>query len=138
MFPSKEDALEFLESCDLDEARIELLIDLGRIREAAGVHAKNGDMLGAVQVLTAPTTHSVDHVRPMIEYLLTGLRRGLTLGMIPKSSPSTSKLLGYADRLDKSVMTEQEVDEVSSFRSLDRWVSHLAPPACNIQSDRTC
>ena len=40
MFPSKEDALEFLEEYGMDEAHIKLLIELGRIPEAAGIHAK--------------------------------------------------------------------------------------------------
>lgn len=138
MFPSEEDALEFLEDYNLDEARIKLLIDLGRIREAAGVHAKNGDMLKAVQVLNAPATYSVDHVRPTIGYLLTALRRGLTLEVLPIDNPIIPKLLGYANRLDKSAMTEQEVDEVSSFYPFDWWVSYLTPPACDVQSDPTC
>ena len=104
--------MKFLEEYDLDEARVELLIDLGRILKAAAVHAKNGDMLKAVRLLSAPATYSVDHVRPTIEYLLIGLRRGLTLGVPPISSPVVSKLLVWADQLDKSAMTEQEVDEV--------------------------
>ena len=132
LFPSEEDALRFLEDYDLDEARIELLIDLDRILEAAGIHAKNGDMLKAVILLSAPATYSADHVRPTIEYLLMGLRRGLTLGVLPTSSPAVSRLLVHADRLDKSAMTEQEVDEVGlSFYSVSG--SHiLAPPACNV------
>ena len=117
---------------DLDEARVKLLIDLGRILEAAGVHAQNGNMLKAVEILAVPATYSVDHVRPTIEYLLTGLRRSLTLGILPASSPIASKLLARTDRLEKSAMTAQEVDEVSPSRTLDRRVLHPAPLACNV------
>ena len=74
LFPSKEDALEFLEEYGMDEARIKLLIELGRIPEAAGIHAKNGDVLKAIEMLSAPTVHGVDHVRLMIEHLLAGLQ----------------------------------------------------------------
>jgi hypothetical protein len=121
LFPakSKEDALRFLENHGLDEARVELLIDLGRIPEAAEILAKRGNMLKAVEILSAPATYSVDHVRPMIEYLLTGLRRGLTLGVLPISSPIASKLLVRAGRLDKSAMTKKEADEVSPSHPFD-------------------
>ena len=137
MFPSKDDALEFLEEYGLDEARIELLIELGRIPEAAEIHVKNGDVLKAVEMLSMPAAHGVDHVRPMIEYLLTGLRRGLTLGVLPSSSPVTSKLLVLADRLDKTAMTAQEVDEVSLSHQLNLWASPLTFLVCDVQSNRT-
>ena len=133
MFPSEEDALKFLEKRrDLDEARIKLLMDLGRVLEAAGVHASNGDMLKAVRLLSAPATYSVDHIRPTIEYLLTGLRRGLILGVLPKSNPITVELLGRADQLDKSAMTEQEVDEVSFSINSVGGSYILEPLACNV------
>jgi hypothetical protein len=127
-----EDALVFLENhTHLDNAHVKLLIDLGRILEAARIHARNGDMLKAVEVLT-PFAHSADHVRPMIEYLLTGLRRGLIFGAIPKSGFIASKLLALADLLEKSAMTEQEIEEVSPSHSFDRWFYILVPPACNV------
>ena len=113
MFPSQEDALKFLEDQNLDEARAKLLQELGRIPEAAAIHAKNGDMLKALKVLSAPASCSVDHARQMIEYLLTGLRRSLTLGAPPASSLIASGLLLHAARLDKSIMTKQETDEAS-------------------------
>jgi hypothetical protein len=138
LFPSKGDALEFLENQDLDEARVELLTDMGRIRDAAGVHAKNGNMLKAVELLNAPATYNADYVRPTIEYLLTGLRRALTIGVLPISSPIASKLLVRADRLDKSAMTKQEVNEVSASRSFNwRALDTLAPPVCDVRSDPT-
>ena len=111
MFSSEEDALEFLEDYDLDEARAEMLKESGRVLESARVHAKEGDMLKAVETLIASDVRSVDHVRPTIEYLLTGLWRGLTFGMLPSSTPIVSELLGFAGRLDRSAMTQQEVDE---------------------------
>ena len=132
MFPSKEDALEFLDNHNLDEARIKLLVDLGRILEAAKIHAKNGDMLKAVEILSAHATHRVSYVRPTIEYLLTGLRRGLTLGVLPTSSSTASKLLARAGRLDKNAITEQELDEVSPPYPFNLRLSHPGPPACDV------
>jgi len=120
-----------LEECDLDEARVKLLIELGRVPKAAGIRAKNGDMLGAVEILTA-SAHGVGHMRLTIGYLLTGLWRSLTLGVIPTSNPIASKLLALADRLEKSAMTEQEVDEVCLSHPFNRRVLHLAPPACDV------
>jgi len=107
----------------LDNARVELLMDLGRILEAAQIHAKNGNMLKAGRLLSEPATYSVDHARPMIDYLLTGLRQSLTLGVVPASSPTASKLLGLADRLDKTIMTEQEIDEVNPSHPFNRRAS---------------
>ena len=109
LFPSEEDALEFLEDYDLDEARLKLLMELGRVLKAAGIHAKKGNLLRAIELLTA--TPRADHVRPTIEYLLAGLRRNIALGVLPNSNPTALKLLAYADRLDKSAMTEQEINE---------------------------
>ena len=103
----------------LDDADVTLLIDSGRIREAAEIHARNGNMLEAVEILTA-SSRGVDHVRPTIEYLLTGLRQGLTFGVLPTPSSITSRLLVIADQLDKSAMTEGEIDEVSPSHSFNR------------------
>ena len=131
MFSSKEDALKFLEKRDLDEARIKLLIELNRIVEAAGIHAKNGDMLKAVQTLSAPAIRSVDYVRPTIEYLLAGLWRSLTIGMLATPNTIASKLLARKDALEKSAMTGQEVDEVSPPHSFNQRLTP-APPACDV------
>lgn len=137
MFPSGEDALKFLEDYDLDEARVSLLEELGRILEAADIHAKNGDILKAAEILTASATHNVDHVRPAIEFILTGLRRDLTLGVLPTYHSVVSDLLWFADRLDKSAMMEQEVDEVSLSHPSNLQVLHPVPLVCNVSSDPT-
>jgi hypothetical protein len=65
LFSSDEDALEFLEDYDMDEARAEMLKESGRDLESAGIHAKEGDMLKAVEILTASEVQSADHARPM-------------------------------------------------------------------------
>lgn len=108
----------------LYNARVELLIGFGRILEAAAICAENGNMLKAVKILSAPATYSVDHARPMIDYLLTGLRKSLTLGVVPAFSPTASKLLEHTDRLDKTIMTEPEIDEVNHFHPFNRRASH--------------
>jgi len=122
LFSSEEDPLEFLEDYGLDEARVKLLEELGRIPEAADIHAQNGDILKAVGMLTASAVHNSDHVRPAIKLVLAGLRRDLTLGALPTPNPITPKLLGFANRLDKGVMTKRDIDEVSSFHPFN-WPS---------------
>jgi len=112
LFSSEEDPLEFLEDYGLDEARVKLLEELGRIPEAAEIHAQNGDILKAVGLLTASAVHNVDHAQLAIKFVLAGLRRDLTLGALPTPNHIVSKLLGFANRLDKSVMTE-DIDEAS-------------------------
>jgi len=109
-----EDALEFLEDYDMDEARAKVLIQLGRISDAAQIHAKNGDMLKAAETLDTSTIRSTENLRLMAKCIITGLRRSLTLGVVPKSGSIASKLLVLADRLDKNAMKEQEVHEVSA------------------------
>ena len=132
MFRTDEDALEFLDDYDLDEARAKMLKESGNILESARIHAKKGDMLKAVETLTASTILGVDRVRPTIEYLLTGLRRGLTLEMLPTSAPAVPGLLGFVDRLDRSAMTEQEANEVSfPIHSGDKSDT-LPSPACDV------
>ena len=113
MFPSAEDALKFLEVHNLGEARIKLLEELGRVFEAADIHVKNGDILKAVEILTTSATHNIDLVRRVIDFILAEIWRDLTLGVLPTPNSVVSELLRFADRLDKSAMTEQEIDEVS-------------------------
>jgi hypothetical protein len=133
LFSSEEDALEFLKDYDLDDARVELLIKLDRILEAADIPARNGDMLKAVDILSASAAHSVDHARQMSKYLLTGLQRGFTLGVVPKRSSVASKLLALTDRLDKSAITKQEVNEVSPLDPFTQRISRLSTsPACDV------
>lgn len=98
---------------------MKLLVQLDRIPEAAEVYAKNWDMLKAVELLTTHDNHGVDYVRRTIEYLLTGLRRGLTLGVLPTSSPTVPKLLSFTGRLNKGVMTKRELDEVNLSHQFD-------------------
>jgi len=107
--------------------------------EVADIHAKNRDVLGAVEILiTSQAARSADYVQlSTIECILTGLRRSLTLGVPPASSPTASKLLAYADKLDNGAMTEQEVDEVSPSHPFNLQVLYLAPPARNVSSDPT-
>ena len=116
----------FLQDYDLDEARAKLLEKLDKVLEAADIHAKSGNTLKAVEMLTTPDTHSVDHMRRAIEYLLTGLRQDLTLGVLPTTNLTSVKLLRLAERLDKSAMTEQEVNEVRSFHSSSPRALHLS------------
>ena len=131
MFDSEDDALELLEDYGLDEARVKLLGQLGRVPEAAAIRAKNGDMMKAVEMLTASAARSVDHVRPAIEYLLTGLRQGLSFGVSPTSSLVVSRLLALAERLQKRVMKKREVDEVRPVHSISGSYAS-APLACNV------
>jgi hypothetical protein len=113
LFSSEEDAIEFLEDYDMDEARAQMLKESGRVLESAEVHANEGDLLKAVETLTASAVHNDTHVRPTIEYLLAGLWRGLTFGVPPTSTPIVSELLVFASKLDRRAMTKQEVEEAS-------------------------
>ena len=117
MFDSNEDALKFLENKGLEEAHIQLLAELGKVLELSAIHAKNGHMLKAAEVLNASTARGTEHVRQMTKYLLVGLRQGFTIGIGPSeldASPTLSRLLELTDQLDKSAMAEKVSNEVSS------------------------
>ena len=109
-----------MEDYDLDEARAEVLKVSGRVLESAVIHAEEGNMLKAVETLTSSDTHSPDHARPTIKYLLAGLWQGLTLGVSPSSTPIVSELLGLADRLDRNAMKEKQIAEVRPSCSFNR------------------
>lgn len=101
----------------MDDARAKMLKESGRVLESAEIHANEGDMLKAVETLTDSAVHNGEHARTTIEYLLAGLWRGLTFGVLPTSTPIVSELLALASKLDRRAMTKQEVDEVSHFHS---------------------
>lgn len=110
--------MEFLSNQGLDETLAKLLEELGRNLEAAEVHARNGAVLKAVEILF--TSRNVGHTRRMIEYLLAGLRQGFTFGITPSSISSTvSGLLEFGEQLDHGTMTKQEVDEASHSNSFN-------------------
>ena len=130
--------LAFLDDQDLDEAHAKVLLELGRVLDAADFYAKKGRMLRAVETLAVSAARSVGRERRMIEYLLAGLRRGFTFGTPPSFIGATiSRLLVLADQLDKSAMTEQETHEVSSSHSFSRQTPYLRAPSsqCFKQSD---
>jgi len=104
----------------MDEARAKVLVQLGRISEAVQIHAKNGDMLKAAEMLDTPVTLSLDLLQLMAKYLLTGLQQSLTLGVPPESGSIASKLLVLADRLDESAMKGQEAYEVNPLHLFNR------------------
>ena len=116
LFASVEEALEFVEDWELDEARIKLLTEQDRVLEAADIHAKNGKLLKAIETLNVSATRSAEHVRRIIQYLLAGLRRGFTFGFAMTPSPPSAtlqKFLALADGIDESAKMERGFDEVS-------------------------
>jgi hypothetical protein len=125
LFPTEEKALKFLEDGGLEEARVKLLLKLDRTLEAAAIYAKKGDILKAVETLSPFIARNVDFARRMIEYLLIGLRPGFTLGFTPSGNPTISKLLSFANQLEKIATMEQEFNEVG-FSHLFGWkISHF-------------
>ena len=113
-----------MEDYGLEEARAELLEESDRIAEAADIHARNGDMLKAVEMLIKSSASNIDHARLAIEFLLTGLWKWLTLGVSPTANPAILGLLRLTVRLNRRTMTEQEADEVSHYDPFGWQVVH--------------
>jgi hypothetical protein len=116
LFSSEEDALVFLENYDLDEARATIFKSRGKALEAAEAHAKDGRVLEAVGVLLEQEAPSTEESRMAICYALAGLWKRMSFGVgFLQSDTITTSLLQILSRLDTSVMTEDEVDEVRSI-----------------------
>ena len=131
LFSSDEDALVFLEDYDLDEARATMLQSKGKALEAAEAHAKDGRVLEAVGVLLEPSTPTIEESKMAIRYVLAGLWKRLSFGVrFSRSDTITSSLLEISLRLDSSVMTKDEADEVRSIGS------HVAIDASNPQANQ--
>ena len=113
MFSSDEDALDFLEDYDLDEARATILQSRGKALEAAEAHAKEGRVLEAVGVLLERDAPTVEESRMAIRYVLVGLWKRMSFGIrFRRSDVTTTSLLQISSRLDSNLMTEEEMDEV--------------------------
>jgi len=125
----------YSEGCDLKNAGDSY--QMARKYAAAARMYQEGGYFGEAVETLITSAHSEDYVQLTIEYLLTGLWRSLTLGVLPAFSPTASKLLVYADKLENGAMTEQEVNEVSpSHHSISKSYT-LAPPACSVSSNPT-
>ena len=137
LFSSDEDALDFLEDYDLDEARATVLQSRGKALEAAEAHAKEGRVLEAVGVLLERDTPTVEESRMAICYVLAGLWKRMSFGIrFRRSDTTTTSLLRISSRLDSSLMTEGEMDEVRSIR-LPCTITPLIlePSALHVQID---
>ena len=121
MFSSDEDPLVFLEDYDLDEARATILQSRGKALEAAEAHARDGKVLEAVGVLLEGPTPTIEESRMAIHYVLAGLWKHMSFGVgFRRSNTAATSLLDISFKLNPSVMTEDEVDEVRSVQSLPR------------------
>lgn len=116
LFSTEEDALDFLENYDLDEARATMLQSRGKPLEAAEAHAKEGRVLEAVEVLLERDAPSIEESKSAIRYVLAGLWKRMSFGIrFRKSDAATTSLLQISSRLDPSEMTADQVDEVRSI-----------------------
>ena len=116
LFSSDEDALNFLEDYDLDGARATVLQSRGRALEAAQAHAKEGRVLEAVGVLLECDSPAVEESRMAIRHVLAGLWKRMSFGIrFRRSDTTTTSLLRISSRLNSSLMTKDEMDEVRSI-----------------------
>lgn len=141
LFSSEDDALDFLENYDLDEARATVLQSRGKILDAAEAHAKEGRVLEAVRVLLDVDAPSIEESRMAIRYVLAGLWKRMSFGVRFRTSDTiTMSLLQISSMLDPNAMKEDDVDEVRSIRSFDIIVTlilgHISS-LCSNQLPRT-
>ena len=116
LFSPDEDVLAFLEDYDLDEARAIVLQSRGKALEAAEAHAKDGRVLEAVGVLLKSPTPCVKESKMAIRYVLAGLWKRMSFGVgFHRSDATATSLLEVSSKLDSSVMTMDEADEVRSI-----------------------
>jgi hypothetical protein len=114
LFCSDEEALKFMEDHEFNEARVDLLIKIGRKPEAADVLIRMGHILKAHQLLVEDFENKSSMCR-VAEYILSNLWRYLSLGFVPKrnkTQQAVAELLHLATSLNRALLDPNDCDEV--------------------------
>jgi hypothetical protein len=133
LFPSVEDEIEFLDDWDLDIARAELLVSVGRLSDAADIHLAEGNIqffflndvflipfdrsgrpIPALKLLLKDNTN-IESTKSAAFHLREQLWRQLPFGVVmttEKPKPLAKELLLLTEILQKNSLDEQLIDEV--------------------------
>ncbi|KAF7367508.1 UvrD-like helicase ATP-binding domain-containing protein [Mycena sanguinolenta] len=118
LFSSYEEELEYLEDRGLDVAHATLLESLGRFYDAGEVHLEEGRTFEAIELFLRDRD-SKDSICRGVQCILQSLWRHGSFSVLPKEDdPSVSPLLALADKVDPSLLPENERNELSMFRAI--------------------
>jgi hypothetical protein len=126
LFPSEDDALEFMEDFDLDVARATVLETLGRDDEAAELHLKEGRTVEAI-TLFIKDPQNRDLMRRGSECLLEGLWQNLSFAILTSTgdpNPILQQLLNLATEVNTELLDEDGRHEVRIFPIVNSSFEH--------------
>ncbi|KAJ7576870.1 hypothetical protein C8J56DRAFT_1171170 [Mycena floridula] len=115
LFDNPEDVLEYLEDRDLDNARAAVLVDLGRISEAAELHLSEGRTSTAIELFLKDQNND-QSVRQATTCILQSLWSKFSFGVRPEMiDSSASEMLDFARRLDPNHLEPYEQEQIRMF-----------------------
>ncbi|PSS06635.1 hypothetical protein PHLCEN_2v3591 [Hermanssonia centrifuga] len=124
LFPSLDDALQFMDNYDFNVARVNLLESTGRIAEAAELHLNEGRTVEAIRLFIQDSADP-DSQRRAEECLLQGLWKQLSFGVHIKPDADISNTpLGELMELSSDMqnnsrfLAPQAQDEISMFQAI--------------------
>ena len=118
LFPTLDDALEYMEDYGFDVARADLLETAGKLVEAAELHLAEGRTIRAIELLLQDPADPRALPRA-IKYILEGLWKCLPFGVKPSASRELPNcmldpLLRLVDEvMDSPSLSEHDRTEVS-------------------------
>ncbi|KAG6919462.1 hypothetical protein DXG01_005721 [Tephrocybe rancida] len=116
LFTTDEEELEYLEDLDLDIARAEVLVSLGRSAEAAALHMFEGRVQEAIP-LFLQNSQSVDSMHQACLCILRGFWDNISFG-VTHDEDQISQLITWSDRLNVDLLNSNSYHEISMFRAI--------------------
>ncbi|KAJ7630373.1 hypothetical protein FB45DRAFT_915319 [Roridomyces roridus] len=124
LFPTYEEALEYLEERGLDMAHATLLESLGRFSEAAEVHLEEGRTFDAIRLFLLNRNDEIS-MRRGLHCILQGLWNRVSFAVLPPRDDSpVSTLLNFVAKADVSILSENDRHEILMFQAIrdrDLW-----------------
>ena len=108
---TQEELLELLENYGFQAARIEVLMDSGRLAEVAELRVKEGNIIEGIQLFLR-TDSTTSHQRAA-SCILNGLWRLYPLGALPQFSSDVETLLDLSKQLNTRHIDSRLKSEVA-------------------------
>ncbi|KAG6919459.1 hypothetical protein DXG01_005718 [Tephrocybe rancida] len=117
LFATDEEELEYLEDLDLDVARAEVLVSLGRRGEAAELHISEGRRFEAIP-LFLEDRQKPDSMLRAAQCILSEMWCHTTFDTLPEQGQALSKLLEWSTHVRVEVINDKDQNELSMFKAI--------------------